>query len=110
MSWQDAAKKALLNTGARVEEGQRGLLIRSEEEKDATFTLLVRRLQMSLDRKVELVGTIEVTPYGSADISREMLASSFEVTMKGFIRKSFTWKYWDRLSLTRKNLRTNSIQ
>ncbi|MEM1508509.1 MAG: hypothetical protein QXY49_00205 [Thermofilaceae archaeon] len=97
MSWQDAAKKALLNAGARVEDGQKGLLIRSEEERGATFTLLVRRLQMSLDRKVELVGTIEVSPYGNADVLREMLASSFEVTMKGFIRKSFAWKHWDGL-------------
>ncbi len=102
MSWQDAVKRALVNAGARVEEGQRGLVIRSEEEKGAAFTLLVRRLHMSLDRKVELVGTVEVSPRGNAEVLREMLASSFEVEMKGLIRKSFTWKHWDALRLLEK--------
>lgn len=97
MSWQDAVRKVLANAGARVEEGQRGLIIRSEGEEGAVFTLLVRRLHMSLDRKVELVGTVEVSPRGNAEVLREMLASSFEVETRGLIRKSFAWKHWDAL-------------
>lgn len=84
--------------GAVVEEDQRGLRVSPRGRSDFGVLLLVRRLHMSLDRKVEIIGTVELTNLEpSPDALRRMLASSFEVEMKGVLRRAPVWKSWREL-------------
>lgn len=96
MSWKDVTERMLEAAGARVEEDQRGLVVTIG---DATLLVLLRRLHMSLDRKVEVLGIFEVQAsageLGSA--LRRMLSWSFEVELKGLLRKSFVWRPWREL-------------
>jgi len=98
VSWKDVAARMLESSGARVEEDQRGLRVTIS---DASLLVLLRRLQMSLDRKIEVIGIFEVEadcrPLG--DALRRMLSWSFEVELKGLVRKSFVWKPWRELRM-----------
>jgi len=60
MSWKDAARKALERAGALVEEDQRGLRVSPREGGGFSALVLLRRLHMSLDRKVEVLGAVEL--------------------------------------------------
>lgn len=96
MSWKDLTAKLLESAGARVEEEQRGLVVTIA---DAKLLILLRRLHMSLDRKIEVAGIFEVEK-GCNELEnalRRMLSWSFEVELKGIVRKSFVWKPWREL-------------
>lgn len=98
VSWKDATKKALEAVGARVEEEPRGLAV-TLAGTDAKLLVLVRRLHMSLDRKVEVLGIFELAREHrrASEVLRGMLSSSFEVELKGFVRKAFIWREWREL-------------
>jgi len=98
VSWAEAAARALRAAGASVEEGPRGLAV-SFADSGARLLVVVRRLHMSLDRKVEVLGVFEVErghPLAAA-VLRRMVASSFEVEARGFLRPSFAWRGWREL-------------
>ncbi len=98
MSWKDAVRKVLEDIGAIVEEDQRGLRVSPRGSSDFSVLLLVRRLHMSLDRKVEVIGTVELPNLEpSPEELRKMLASSFEVEMKGMLRRAPVWRSWREL-------------
>jgi hypothetical protein len=98
MSWKDAVRKVLEDMGATVEEDQRGLRVSPKGSSGFSVLLLVRRLHMSLDRKVEVIGTVELPNLEpSPEALRKMLASSFEVEMKGMLRRAPAWRSWREL-------------
>jgi hypothetical protein len=97
MSWKDAARKALEKAGAVVEEDQRGLRVSPREGGGFSALVLLRRLHMSLDRKVEVLGVVELPAEPSPDALRRMLASSFEVEARGLLRRRPVWRSWREL-------------
>ena len=52
---------------------------------------------MSLDRKVEVLGVVELPAEPSPDALRRMLASSFEVEARGLLRRRPVWRSWREL-------------
>ena len=98
MSWKDAAKKLLQESGMEVEEDQRGLVVTSPG--GPALFVIVRRLHMSFDRKVEVLGIFEAAqpPAEAKSALFAMLSSSFEVELKGMFRRSYVWRGWSELN------------
>jgi len=98
MSWKDVARKALEGVGALVEEDQRGLRVSPRGRSGLSALVVVRRLHMSLDRKVEILGAVELPgAEPSPKVLKRMLASSFEVEAKGLLKRKSVWRSWREL-------------
>lgn len=97
MSWKDAAKKLLQESGMEVGEDQRGLVVTPPE--GPSLLVVVRRLHMSLDRKVEVMGVFEAAqpPAEAKSALLAMLSSSFEVELKGIFSRKYVWRGWSEL-------------
>lgn len=98
MSWKDAVRKVFENSGITVEEDQRGLVV-SPEKDNLRVLVLVRRLHMSFDRKVEVISVSEMLPAfpGAGEALKRMMLSSFEVEAKGLLRRTHVWRNWREL-------------
>lgn len=69
MSWVDVTKRHLERESAEVREaGWGGLVAKPKDEQGFTAFIIARRLQYSLDRRVEVVGVRDVK---IGDLSRE---------------------------------------
>ncbi|MDW8003250.1 MAG: hypothetical protein RMI04_00330 [Thermofilaceae archaeon] len=98
MSWKDAVRKVFENSGITVEEDQRGLVV-LPETGNLRVLVLVRRLHMSFDRKVEVIAISEVSfsPPGVGETLKKMMLSSFEVEARGLLRRTYVWRSWREL-------------
>ncbi|RLF00750.1 MAG: hypothetical protein DRJ57_00445 [Thermoprotei archaeon] len=99
MSWRDVVRRSLGELGVSVEESRRCLIARSPDDPHLTVAILQRRLHMSLDRKVEMIGVIEVARdvEGAREVLRRMLEESFEAELKGIFRKTLKMRSWREL-------------
>jgi len=82
-----------------VEESRRCLIARPPDDPYLTVAILQRRLQMSLDRKVEMIGVVEVARgvERASEVLRRMLEESFEAELKGIFRKTLKMRSWREL-------------
>lgn len=103
MSWVDVTKGHLERESAEVREaGWGGLVAKPKDEQGFTAFIIARRLQYSLDRRVEVVGVRDVK---IGDLSREqmqralksMLEGASEVELKGLVRRVARLKEWGEL-------------
>ena len=82
-----------------MEESRRCLIARPPDDPYLTVAILQRRLQMSLDRKVEMIGVVEVARgvERASEVLRRMLEESFEAELKGIFRKTLKMRSWREL-------------
>lgn len=81
-----------------MEEDQRGLRVSPRGGGSFSALILVRRLHMSLDRKVEILGAVELPGAEPSPAAlKRMLASSFEVEARGLLRRRPMWRSWREL-------------
>jgi len=99
VSWRDVVRRSLGELGVPVEESRRCLIARPPDDPYLTVAILQRRLQMSLDRKVEMIGVVEVARgvERASEVLRRMLEESFEAELKGIFRKTLKMRSWREL-------------
>jgi len=99
VSWRDVVRRSLGELGVPVEESRRCLIARPTDDPYLTVAILQRRLQMSLDRKVEMIGVVEVARgvERASEVLRRMLEESFEAELKGIFRKTLKMRSWREL-------------
>ena len=116
MSWVTAVKNALDKFGITVENTARGnIIVRPNDVKSLEILILTRRLQYSLDRKLEIIGIWDL-PSENRNLKElqsqffNMLANSVEIEFKGFFKRKVKVKEWSELlhiSKTLKNISSN---
>jgi len=104
MSWVQWVKKALEHHEVSFQDTRmRNLIVKPLKHPQTTLIILVRRMQLSLDRKLEMVGVLDILEerLGNQDRShllRRMLMESVELELKGVLRKSVKARAWSELS------------
>lgn len=104
MSWVQSVKKALEQYEVSFEETGRGNLVAKPLENPQTrLIILVRRMQLSFDRKFEMVGVLEIPEdrlknQDKPQLLRRMLSESVELELKGFLSRSLKARRWSGLA------------
>jgi hypothetical protein len=104
MSWIQPVEKALEPFEVSFNDTGRGsLIVKPLKHPYITVIMLVRRMQFSLDRKFEMVGTLDIPEEklenrNRSELLRSMLAESVELELKGFLKKDVKVDKWGELS------------
>lgn len=100
--WDKVVAKAFEGLDVELEVSSRGFIkLVPLDDSRLEMYILQRRIPMSIDRKVEVTGVIEVSSkplqLQSSEVFKAMLESSVEINLKGLIRKKVEVKKWGEL-------------